>query len=205
MKYGGWLLLLLLGPIFFSNFFVGSKNQFLSLVSESLVAGDYDAAFVDLGNRRFLRAKIYSTYPFNHRNLIGINAGAREGVKEGMAVTVNGKILLGKITEVSPHFSLAVTLYDSSWSSPVRIGDKEIDALLVGGQEPVLTTIDKSETVKIGDSIYSASRDFPYGFKIGFIKNFSNLPTKTFQESGISFDYNFGSLREVLIFMGYAQ
>ncbi|PIR89206.1 MAG: hypothetical protein COU07_01950, partial [Candidatus Harrisonbacteria bacterium CG10_big_fil_rev_8_21_14_0_10_40_38] len=86
----------------------------------------------DEGSHKFLRAQIYSTYPFNNRGLVTLNVGLRDGVVSGMNVVIDNSFLLGQITEVFESYSVARTIFDTGWEVPVKIGDG-VDALLAGG------------------------------------------------------------------------
>lgn len=154
-----------------------------------------------LGGRNGLLAKIYSTYPFNTQNKIILDAGKEAGVEKSSAVTVGGNILLGQITDVFNDYSIAVTIFDSDFKLPVGIGEENVPALFVGGLEPKLTLIIKDKTVKAGEEIYSTGKDFPYGMKIGEVKDVKFEATSAFQEAGIKLSYNFNELREVFVIL----
>ena len=150
-------------------------------------------------NHDYLVAKIYSTYPFNNRGLFTINAGFKNGVKTGLAVTFEKHILIGQITEVYENYSLVRSIFDGGWELPVKIDSDNIDALLVGGREPKLTLIVKGEEIKPGQPVYAAGRDFPYGLKIGEINEVFTDLGKTFEEGTVSFAYEIGTLTEIAV------
>lgn len=196
MKYGWFLILIgLLGAILLSNLSIGRKNQLVSLVSS--FSFNEGADLRRAGQREFLVVKVFSTYPFNHKNLAAVAAGSKDGVKLNMNALVSGERLFGKIVEVSGNQSIIRTIFDPNWSLPVRIGNQETDALLVGGQEPRLTTIEKNRIVSIGDRIYSASKDFGYGLFIGTVGDIDDLPGVAFREADVTLDYEFNNLREL--------
>src|SRR3989344_6438665 len=108
-------------------------------------------------------AKVYSSYPFNDKNEIAINLGSVDGIKESMPVVLGPDILLGEVKKVFEHYSLVRTIFDPEWRLAVRIGENKINALLEGGIEPSLTTIDKNKILNEGDFIYADAKGFPYG------------------------------------------
>jgi len=150
-------------------------------------------------NREYRVSKIYSTYPFNTRGLIAVNAGSRDGIAVGMAVTVDGFTFLGQVEKTEASQSLVRTIFDPGWQVPVKIGSHSVDALLVGGREPHLTLIVKSGAFAEGDPIYVGSRDFPYGLKIGEVRNIKGDGGSAFFESDIALPYEPARLNEVWI------
>lgn len=145
------------------------------------------------------KIKIFSTYPFNHKAEITINIGADQNIKVGSIVTVEGRFILGKITQVFSDYSIVQTIFDVNWKMPVRIGKSGIDALLVGGLEPKLTMIAMDKQFSIEETIYSAGAGFPYGLEIGKIKDVTEESTGVFKEAALKLPYNFNELREVVI------
>ncbi len=144
-------------------------------------------------------AKIYSTYPFNLRNLLTINAGAKNGVRVGMPATIDGKLLLGRVIEVLEDKSIIQTIFDRDFSLPVRAGEKEINALLVGGQIPRLSLIDKSSNIEEGNGVFSAGQDFPYGMAIGAVGAISGSFANSLLEADLEVPYRISDLREAAI------
>lgn len=144
--------------------------------------------------------KIYSTYPFNGKKDIGIAGGENMGFKKGDAVTFGGKILVGKINEVLKLSSIVSTIYDSELEIAVRIGEKEIDGLLVGGLNPKIKFIKGDDEIKEGDMVVSASLDFPYGLEIGKIKSINKNTDTPFQEAEVQPEIQLHELRNVSVY-----
>lgn len=153
----------------------------------------------DQDGHSYLRAKVYSTYPFNNRGLITINAGLNHGLKGLLPVTVDGYIFLGQLTEVAPNSSIVRTIFDSGWELPVKAGNLGVDALLVGGREPRLTLIVKEKELARGEDVYVAGKDFPYGLKIGTVKEIFDNPGSTFKEATLNIPYEIGELTETAV------
>ncbi len=196
-KYISALILLGITAFFLvNNFFTSGKNNLVALVSLRPLA---KAELVKQGSRSALMAEVYSSYPFNYKHLLAVNAGSADGVAAGMPVTLEGNILIGQIIEVSESQSLVRTIFDKDWSLPVRIGPTERDALMVGGQNPKLTLIDKKAEINAGDAVVSAKKDLPYGLKLGEIAVVRELASSSFKEADLVFPYNPKDLRKVAI------
>ncbi|TSC88908.1 MAG: Uncharacterized protein G01um10143_805 [Parcubacteria group bacterium Gr01-1014_3] len=200
MRYVGFVILIgLLIVILFSNILNSAKHSVFGFVSDPSF---FEPAPIvkKVGSRQFVLARLYSTHPFNYRNLVAISLGSRSSsIKPGDAVTTDGQTLIGQVVEVNPDYSLVKTIFDSEWSLPVRIGAKAADGLLIGRQDPLVTTIEKSQGVMVGDPIYSAGREFPLGMKIGVIKEIYDSPTIAFIQAKVGLDYNFNQLRELWV------
>lgn len=151
-------------------------------------------------------ARVYSSYPFNDRNVITLALGSGDGIKESMPVVLGPNVLIGQVTEVYEKYSLAQTVFDADWRSAVRVGNNNINALLEGGSAPRLTTIDKNKMVKEGDFIYSAAKGFPYGALVGKVKKIITSPSAIFQEAEIELPYDWNNeIVEVAILTSYVR
>ena len=165
-----------------------------------LLALSRNPYFTEAASRKYLAVKVYSTYPFNNRDLITVNAGARDGLKPLMTVTVGGYALLGQIIEVRERLSVVRTIFDAGWEMPVKIGEGGVDALLVGGREPRLTLIVKEKQISAGDPVYAAGNDFPFGLKIGSVAAVDDEAGAAFQSAALLTPYEPRDLSEVFVY-----
>ncbi len=145
--------------------------------------------------------RVFSSYPFNHRNLLMIDRGVDEGFKTGWGVAVERSLLLGKIIEVFPHTSRVQTIFDADMTLPVKIGAQKIDALLVGGRIPQLTLIEKDASIFPGDEVYSSGSNFPYGLRVGEVLELLPESGSAFQEASLKIPYDAGNLDTVFVFI----
>lgn len=198
-KYVSALILIGITAFFLVNsLFSGTKNNLVELVNLHPLA---KPVLVQQGKRSVLVAKVYSTFPFNNKDLLAINAGSTDGVAVGMPVSLEGNILVGQIIEVSETQSIVRTIFDKDWSLSVRVGANQYDALLVGSQNPRLTLIDRTHLINVGDEVISAKKDLPYGLKIGGVSQVNDLVASSFKEADLILPYNPKDLREVVIFI----
>lgn len=151
-------------------------------------------------------AQVFSAYPFNNKNLLSINVGAERGVKESMPVTIGGHILVGQIDQVFKNYSLVRTIFSPDWEISVRIGEKKIPALLLGGPELKLTMIVNDKPIFDGQVIFAAKQDLPYGLKIGEVVNVQNdTETGVFKEARVKLDYDPNDLTELSLLLWTAD
>lgn len=127
---------------------------------------------------RSVKAKVYSSYPFADRSEVVISAGAKSGVEAGNAVTY-GNFLVGRVSRVGASTSVVRTVFDRNFKIPVRIGEKEIDALYIGGLEPRLEMIDSKAALPCCEIAVSSAADIPYGLGVGRTKKMDGDLLKT--------------------------
>jgi len=191
-----------------TNFFIQKENSFdenlrLKQENENLLAQmqmlQSSSSKSQALSANYLTAKVFSTYPFNIKNQITVNIGTKQGVKKMMTATVGENILLGQVTEVFENYSIVQTIFDSSWQLPIRIGQSEVDGLFQGGNEPKVTLVSKDTLIQAGDVVYSSSREFPYGLKVGEVSEIKETSAGVFKEVVLKIPFNVSELREVNI------
>jgi cell shape-determining protein MreC len=146
----------------------------------------------------YLRAMVYSRYPFNFKNEFLVDAGSDLGIQVGKAVAFRG-VLVGTIEKVFEHSSLARTVFDGSFRMPVRIGTKGYDALFLGGAYPKVTSIAKNAVLMPGDAVYAAAEGVPYGLPIALVAATSTSPDNLFAEAALDFAYDINEVQSVFI------
>lgn len=144
-----------------------------------------------------MEAQVFSTYPFNMKDVVSVDRGAEDGVAKNMVATVADAILFGQVTSVDGHSSTIRTIFDSRWQLPVRIGPDNINGLFQGGNDPKIVLVERS--VKVGDGVFSAAKEFPMGIKIGEIKEVKEGEGGIFKEATIRTPYSMSDLRVVYL------
>ncbi len=204
------LIVILLIVVFFTGFFIKKErffdeniqlkkeNENLKAELQGLKVENFESKISQDG---FLTVKVFSTYPFNVKSQITVNAGEAQGVKKLMPALFGKNILLGQIIEVSKNYSVIQTIFDPNWQLPVRIGEKEINGLLQGGNEPKITFIEKDKPITVGDAVHSAKRGFPLGLKVGEISEIKESAPGVFKEAVLTMPFNISALREVEILL----
>ncbi|MEK7193652.1 MAG: rod shape-determining protein MreC [Patescibacteria group bacterium] len=154
---------------------------------------------IEVWSPEYFAVPVYvGRYPFNLRSELTLAAGRNEGLRANQPVFLN-KVFIGLIKDVFEDKATVKTIFDASWKSAVRIGASGIEGLLVGGNQPTVTLIDKQADVKEGDIVYAAFPGTPYGAAIGEIKSARLSQNQLFQEAEIDFSYQINEVRAVLI------
>ncbi len=203
-------IIILIIVIFFTGFFFKKERFFdeniqLRKENENLKAELQKYQILSIKYQEptdgYLTVKVFSTYPFNVKSQITVNVGEAQGVKKLMPALFGRNILLGQVIEVSKNYSSIQTIFDPGWQLPVRIGEKEINGLLQGGNEPKITFIEKDKPITVGDAVYSAKQGFPLGLKVGEISEIKESAPGVFKEAVLTTPFNIGALREVEILL----
>ncbi len=175
----------------------------LSLENQSLRAqiAQYKIApsLIRQEGTRYIRAALYSSYPFNLSSQLLLAAGSESGILENAAVYAAPDVFIGQVTTAEERRSTVRTIFDPGWELPVKIGDGRVDALLVGGQEPRLTLISKRKPLIGGESVYLASRDFPYGLLLGTVAELRQSKESLFLEGRLIPSYTLSDLNELYV------
>ncbi|MDO8443103.1 MAG: rod shape-determining protein MreC [bacterium] len=202
--------------IFVKNLFspsLNAKNEIerLALENDSLktelyIAENLSGKELSDGKWEYFYSKIFSSYPFNDQNLIGIASGEISGIQQYQAVAAAPGVLLGQIIKVNKNTALVRTIFDKDFIAAVKIGENKTDALLKGGIPPTLEMIEKSKTIKNGEVVYNADKNYPYGFKLGEVQIVENKNTDTaglFQKAYLRVDYSIALLEDALIIKNF--
>jgi len=167
------------------------ENQ--SLKAELLELQNNPARFVE-DEEAYVFANIYSEYPFNNSDRVALNAGTFQGVQNGFSAFVQPGIYFGAVEMVSEFESQVRTIFDPGWEIPVFIGENRVNALLIGGQKPVLTLIDKEARIGTDDVVYLSGKDFPYGATVGVIGGIESASNDRFERAYLKTSYSRNSL-----------
>lgn len=119
------------------------------------------------------------------RDVLIVNKGAAEGVKQGMPVVTQGKVAVGIIGEVFSHTSKVLLLSLRDFALDVKIGGKEVIGVLKGqGRYRVLLDlIPQEEELKEGDTVVTSALGgtFPGNLLVGDVKSVEKSDLTAFQ------------------------
>jgi len=132
-----------------------------------------------------------------------IGKGSADGVQPEMPVIVSEGILVGKISEVTPHTARVILLSDST--SVVNIIDSETEAkgILRGeyGLGVVMEMVSQQELINNGDTIITSGLggNFPRGLLIGKIQEVRSTGDRLFQQAAINPRIKYSKLELVFV------
>jgi len=141
-------------------------------------------------------AHILSRDPINH-NILIIDVGEYNNIKEGQAVVVNNGVMIGRVIEVGFDSAKVRLLTDKGTKLAVKIGNKQIvSGLLTGslGSGMDLDYIPQELEIKEKDLVVTSDLDvkIPTGLVIGTIEKVNFSEGELFKQAIVSplVDYN---------------
>lgn len=124
------------------------------------------------------------------QDILLLNKGSKDGVREGMAVITPAKVAVGKIGEVFETTSRVMLLSHPASSFDAKILQEGVVGLVQGQgrYQASLDLIPQESKVVPGDIVVSASLGgvFPEGLLIGEVKEVKTSNEKSFQQSALS-------------------
>ena len=124
----------------------------------------------------YITAKVVNNSVNRPNNIITINAGADAGIKKGMGV-INDKGVVGKVLQVSAHFSVVQSLLHSETViSAMLANSRQIGSFSWGADfDPhrgLLFDITNDASPRVGEQVVTSDRSlYPTGIAIGKLLN----------------------------------
>jgi rod shape-determining protein MreC len=171
------------------------------LVSDSI---PYDT----LGHyRRYIQRDaqaVYSTVNLE-KNYIQINKGSNNGIKDDMGVFSSDGSLVGKVINVSPNFSVVMSLLHVQNKVSVLVKKTKSSGIISwDAKDPrflILNNIPKSDSILIGDTIVTGtySISIPPGKMVGTVAEILQDKATNFFILKIKTAANFPDLQQVFV------
>ncbi|MCH7828594.1 rod shape-determining protein MreC [Patescibacteria group bacterium] len=141
------------------------------------------------------------------RDVLLLNKGAQDGVKQGMPVITQSKVAVGSIGEVFEHTSKVLLLSLSGRSSDVKIQGKEVIGVLKGqGRYRVLLDlIPQEEELLEGDAVVTSALGgvFPDNLLIGDVKSIEKSDLTAFQGGKVELFFQLRKENSLFILTNY--
>lgn len=138
-----------------------------------------------------------------------IDAGARNGVREGMPVVMAGNIVFGKITEVHEGFSRVMLVSDVGNKVSVKTGSERASGVLSGAQGSALLMdlVEKSAEMNEGELVVTSGLDgvYPRGLAVGWVKEVIASQEGIFKQAAVRPAFESGFASTVFVITDYLQ
>jgi len=117
-------------------------------------------------------------------NTVVLDKGLSDGVMKDM-IAVTDKGLVGKVTDVSRHYSYLLLTVDINFSAAARLQESRTEGVIsgTGFGKCRLRYVPHEEKVKKGDVVITSGLDalFPQGIPIGYVSDVDNKVSGFFQ------------------------
>ena len=143
-------------------------------------------------------------------NYIQINKGSNDGIKRDMGV-MSPEGIVGVIMEVSPHYSLAISVLNPKFQLNCKLKDKNYFGPLVwDGKDPRYTYLEnlpRHADLEIGDTIVTSgfSAFFPEGLHVGIVIDTKKQKNDNYNSAKVKLATDFNTLKKVLIIENHFQ
>lgn len=147
---------------------------------------------------------VYNTVS-NEKNYIQINKGSQDGIRDNMGVFSSDGKLVGKIVNVSAHFSIAMSLLHVQNNVDVMMKRSHNPGTISwDAKDPdllTLTRIPKSDSLVKGDTVVTGnfSLSYPPGYMVGTVEKIIQDNSTNFYVMKVKPAINFGDLQQVMI------
>lgn len=136
-----------------------------------------------------------------HNTLI-INTGSDDSIRTTMPVVSDGG-LVGRVTVVSPKYSIVQILLNRDFRASVKIQRSRVDGILAwqGGTTVLIKNVSKSQDVRVGDVVMTSeySNTFPANIEVGVVSSVSEEVGNLFKNVEVMPSVDFSRLEEVFI------
>lgn len=156
-------------------------------------------------NFKLLLAKTISKNPINFYSQILIDKGQRDEVKNGQAVIISNRVLIGVISQVYWQTSLVTLINNNQFQTEIFTMDSLASGIIKGQLNYLfIDFIPKEKQLKEGELIVaSGEHDLPRGLVLGKIKSFFSKPEQIFQEVVVAPLFTDENLENVFIILDY--
>lgn len=150
--------------------------------------------------------KVIGRQPLND-NIFIIDAGSANGLKPGLAVTVNQGVVIGKISQVEQNRSFVQLLNDTSSRLAVSFGDRAsgTNGLLSGqaGNSLVIKLIPQSEPVEEKQTVVTSGLEelVPRGLLVGQISQVEQQVGQIFKQARVNPPFNYHNLHVLTVIL----
>ena len=170
-------------------------------------AQDLDAVRQQFPADTFLDAKVVARDSSNARNVIAIDAGSGDGLREGMIVVSEGRSLVGTVTRVLDDYAWVTLITDPKSAVSAIVQESRADGVVSGNYDGslVMEFVSQGAAVKEGDFVVTSGVGgrYPTGVVIGRVAEVETTEQDLFQEVHVDHLASLSKLEDVLIITSF--
>jgi rod shape-determining protein MreC len=158
--------------------------------------------FASTAPHRLIPSEVISKNLHLLHNAMVIDVGSADSVAVSMPV-ISDAGLVGRITTVSPHYSIVQLILNRDFRASVKIQRSRVDGILAwqGGSTAIIKNISKSQDVRTGDLVMTSeySNTFPPNIDVGIVSSVKDEIGTLFKKVEVQPSVDFTRLQEVFI------
>jgi len=156
---------------------------------------------------QFLAANVFAREPSNVKEMVAIDRGKRDGVREGMAVVTEGGSLVGSITHVFDDYAWVMLISDPDSAVTAMIQESRDQGVVSGSYSRRLTMefLRQAAVVNEGDMVLTSGigGNFPPGLVIGRVSSVESSRQEIFKNVTVEPLASLSRLETVLVLTSF--
>jgi rod shape-determining protein MreC len=156
---------------------------------------------------QFLAANVFAREPSNVKEMVAIDRGKRDGVREGMAVVTEGGSLVGSITHVFDDYAWVTLITDPNSAVSAMIQESRAQGVVSGSYSRRLTMefLRQAAVVHEGDMVLTSGigGSFPPGLVIGRVSAVESSRQEIFKDVTVEPLASLSRLETVLVLTSF--
>ena len=158
-------------------------------------------------DEQFLAANVFARDPSNVKEMVAIDRGKRDGVREGMAVVTEGGSLVGSITSVFDDYAWVTLITDPDSAVSAMIQESRAQGVVSGSYSRRLSMefLRQAAVVNEGDTVLTSGigGDFPPGLIIGRVSAVESSRQEIFKNVTVEPLASLSRLETVLVLTSF--
>lgn len=155
----------------------------------------------------FLAANVFAREPSNVKEMVAIDRGKRDGVREGMVVVTEGGSLVGRVTRVFDDYAWATLITDPNSAVSAMIQESRAQGVVSGSYSRRLSMefLRQAAVVHEGDMVLTSGigGGFPPGLVIGRVSAVESSPQEVFKDVTVEPLASLSRLETVLVLTSF--
>jgi rod shape-determining protein MreC len=170
-------------------------------------AGDLNLVREQFPADVFLNADVVARDSSNARNVIAIDTGTGDGVREGMIVVSEGRSLVGVVTRAFSDYAWVTLITDPKSAVSALVQESRADGVVSGNYDGslVMEFVGQGAAVKEGDFVVTSGIGgrYPAGVVIGRVASVSTTKQDLFQKVEVDHLASLSKLEAVLVLTSF--
>jgi rod shape-determining protein MreC len=158
-------------------------------------------------DEQFLAANVFARDPSNVKEMVAIDRGKRDGIREGMAVVTEGGSLVGSITRVFDDYAWVTLITDPDSAVSAMIQESRAQGVVSGSYSRRLTMdfLPQAAVVNEGDTVLTSGigGGFPSGLIIGRVSAVESSRQEIFKNVTVEPLASLSRLETVLVLTSF--
>jgi len=140
-------------------------------------------------DQEFLAANVLAKDPSNLKDVVAIDRGKRDGVREGMVVVTEGNSLVGTVTSVHDDYAWVTLITDPNSAASAMVQESRAQGVVSGSYSRQLSIefVAQGAVVKEGDMVITSAigGHYPAGLVIGRVTAVQSTPQELFKKVSV--------------------